>query len=352
MQNRGLSGFLTPLGKLAGMFGWTPGKSAEHLNAVPARSQVASAIVNGGGHRLLDARQQLAQLARPANASAGDVLSLPANLRQIRPHQLTQNQLQNLQKAAELLSSRSTAPWQAQTHALPSMAQTGTPKPERSVATVPVQASFQQPGFRPTTSHRGDHQQERGLQACSPACIVSSPETADVECSIDVDTQLQTVPTMQDDDILAAALASNLASMAPQITSLYSDTLSELPVTSTNYMSAIRQQAPADCYKRKRDEAADQHSSHLSYAVPASMPNVERLISGTLELHSTGSIVNIGASTCPALSDDGQNMHNSSQLCHEKLSTQPRKKFKKTTGLEVLYRCMPPLWQSTSHVHS
>ncbi|KAL0056179.1 hypothetical protein WJX82_008500 [Trebouxia sp. C0006] len=56
MQNRALGGFLTPLGKLAGMFGWAPGKSAEHFNAMPISGGPPMANTNKDrdGHRQPD----------------------------------------------------------------------------------------------------------------------------------------------------------------------------------------------------------------------------------------------------------------------------------------------------------
>ncbi|DBB06661.1 TPA: hypothetical protein ACH3X1_012173 [Trebouxia sp. C0004] len=65
MQNRSLGGFLSPLGKLAGMFGWAPGKSAEHFNAMPVSGvpPVANSNRDRDGHSQSDE-------ARSANSSS------------------------------------------------------------------------------------------------------------------------------------------------------------------------------------------------------------------------------------------------------------------------------------------
>ena len=77
-QASGLKGFLTPLGRLAGMFGWTPGTSVEHMSALPLPGGVTTAGADVDRHFLSRpiARQQLAHLARPANTSGFDATCL------------------------------------------------------------------------------------------------------------------------------------------------------------------------------------------------------------------------------------------------------------------------------------
>ena len=350
-QASGLKGFLTPLGRLAGMFGWTPGTSVEHMSALPLPGGVTTAGADVDRHFLSRpiARQQLAHLARPANTSAGETHTLPPNTLQLRPEELTLNQLQNLQKAAELLSPKSTFMQQAEVlpasnnsnsiagaHAETVNANQPRPKPDISKV---QQGSWQRSSQRASPSGRDKDQAHITL------CPAEEPAAQpDADCM-----------SQYEDDALAAALGSRLASMAPHISSLYTDTLTDWPVRHLGCLSITARQACDGVCKRKRDEEADAlQGAHDLYSnrPESSYSLTEQQIvnaSGSLHLHAAGfKHTRPAADACANVASSNQDVHSPSlQLGPRKMPTQLHKKFKKTTGIEVLYRCMPSLWQTT-----
>jgi len=343
MQNRALGGFLTPLGKLAGMFGWAPGKSAEHFNAMPMPGGPPMANTNKDrdGHRQSRVGEQLAQLTRPANASIRETkTSLPVNLLQIRPDQLTVHQLQNLQKAADLLSPRSSAAWQLQTPSalINSMA---SDRPAATARPVPMPAndSLQQQATTSSNEHQGSLQ--RNCQGASTAGMDQASMAVDAAVEPDAMPHAESA-SQEEDDALAAALSSRLASMAPHPSSLCTDTLGVGPKRQHCSHLTKRSALHDDVCKRKREEGPE-----------SAVQLIEKQSTRTSPVHSAepiSSIMHGGMiSTVPR---SVQSVHNSLQLCQQGSPSQPRKKFRKPTGLEVLYRCMPSLLQSTSQMNS
>lgn len=357
MQNRALSGFLTPLGKLAGMFGWAPGKSAEHFHAMPVSGGPPRANTNRDrdGHSQSGVGQQLAQPVRPANASVGETqTSLPVNMLQIRPDQLTVHQLQNLQKSAELLSPRSSAPWQLQMPSAPSnsMASDNLGATTRP-APMPANNPLQQQAM--TISNQHEASLQRNCQGASPAGMGQASRVVDAAVEPDAMPYAESA-SQEEDDALAAALSSRLASMAPHPSSLCTDTLAVGSRRQHCFHSTRRHALDDDVCKRKREEGPDmsQHIQEMPNRRPESaFQLIEKQSTRTSPIHSaepnSSSMHGDVISTVPG---SVQSMHNSLQLCQQGLAPQPRKKFRKTTGLEVLYRCMPSLWQNTSQVNS
>jgi len=357
MQNRALGGFLTPLGKLAGMFGWAPGKSAEHFNAMPMSGGRPTANTNKDrdGHRQSGVGQQLAQLTSHANTSIRETqTSLPVNLLQIRPDQLTVHQLQNLQKAADLLSPRSSAAWQLQTRSA-SNNSIASDKPAATTRPAPLPAndSLQQQATTSSNEHEGSLQ--RNCQGASTAGMDQASRAVDAAVEPDAMPHAESA-SQEEDDALAAALSSRLASMAPDPSSLCTDTLAVGSRRQHCFHSTRRHALDDDVCKRKREEGPDmsQHIQEMPNRRPESaFQLIEKQSTRTSPIHSaepnSSSMHGDVISTVPG---SVQSMHNSLQLCQQGLAPQPRKKFRKTTGLEVLYRCMPSLWQNTSQVNS
>ncbi len=343
MQNRALGGFLTPLGKLAGMFGWAPGKSAEHFNAMPMSGGRPTANTNKDrdGHRQSGVGQQLAQLTSHANTSIRETqTSLPVNLLQIRPDQLTVHQLQNLQKAADLLSPRSSAAWQLQTRSA-SNNSIASDKPAATTRPAPLPAndSLQQQATTSSNEHEGSLQ--RNCQGASTAGMDQASRAVDAAVEPDAMPHAESA-SQEEDDALAAALSSRLASMAPHPSSLRTDTLGV--GSQRQHCSHLTRRGALhdDVCKRKREEGPE-----------SAVQLIEKQSTRTSPVHSAepiSSILHGGMiSTVPG---SVQSMHSSLQLCQQASPFQPRKRFRKTTGLEVLYRCMPSLLQSTSQMNS
>lgn len=364
MQNRGLSGFLTPLGRLAGMFGWTPSKCTERLSSMPGNILLADASVESG--RRPDARQQLAQLIKPANALIADAQSLPANLLSIRPEQLTLDQLHNLQRAAELLSPRRTSPWQAQMQSVP----TNTPLPVLPVAAAAKLAdavSLQhpaQPGQcgQPRNPDHGQGSLHSSLHGTSPSGLKLDSNQMMTKPATEHDAEMHADSSSQVDDMLAAQLASRLSSMAPQLSSLYTDSCLEQSVVRPSCCVKGKQMS-AESYKRKHIEGSDWshdgrnlQSSAEECTVSLSTAHVKKhRCNASVSTDARPVVVNSSIAEDKYLAPSAKEVHqmqHSLQHYSEDLQVQPRKKFKKTTGLEVLYRCMPSLWQTPSQLKS
>ena len=344
MQSRALGGFLTPLGKLAGMLGWAPGKSAEHFNAMAMSGGPPMANTNKDrdGHRQSGVGQQLVQLTRHANASIRETqTSLPVNLLQIRPDQLTVHQLQNLQKAADLLSPRSSAAWQLQmpSVSINSMA-SDKPAATKKPAPMPANDPLQQQATTSSNEHEGSLQ--RDCQGASTAGMGQASRAVDAVVESDAMPYAESA-SQEQDDALAAALSSRLASMAPHPSSLRTDTLG---VGSTRqhcfHLTTRDALDDDDVCKRKREEGPE-----------SAVQLTEKQSTRTSSIHSAEPISSIiQGSIISLVPGSVQSMHNSIQLCQQGSPPQPCKKFRKTTGLEVLYRCMPSLLQNTRQMNS
>ena len=150
-----------------------------------------------------------------------------------------------------------------------------------------------------------------------------------------------------EDDLLAAALASKLKSMAPTLTSLYSDNLprqaKDDAVDTTAYPVPCKQQS-IEMNKQKRNRSqVGQHDSNLQYSGKggcldprATDMHAQNTASARQsDLHSSTHISSAAVTPVQAQSQD----------CR-----QPRKRFRKLTGLEVLHQCMPSLWQDNNRL--
>lgn len=323
LQPRALSGFLTPLGKLAGMFGWTPGKpntSNRPLNRLQ-RSQAAAAP-----DHVHPGREQLAELARPAN-SAAVPQELSASMLQVSGHHLTLQQLQNLQKAAEILLPRSRPGVHGMKHS-PSHATVSSSMHQLN-AQGSLPATYhnlcQQPagevGSRMTaTSERQLPSPATAKPDGGPDCgLDSGSNTAKDATMVGWDGNAASL-TQADDDMLAAALASRLAVMAPCLSSLHSkrNTFSGLDANN-------RSDCKGDTLKRKHSEQApmqQQGELQVSGFEFADQVRIAALA------HGCNQIVHHVPQSCPDHAASG------------------RKRFRKTTGLEVLRRSMPSLWHN------
>ena len=344
MQHRGLSGFLTPLGKLAGMFGWTPGKPNEPLD----RSQAlpATAMLDHEHH----GRKELVDLARPANLSSVSQ-ELPARLLRVRPEQLTLQQLQNLQKAAELLSPRHASPIRSSAHSL-SAAIISLGCQAKAPVSSADQSLLQQPTCPGMSTMQGN------LDSSSPAhasgCdLGSSSGTVDpaVKAACDVDV------VTQDDDDIVAALASKLAMMAPHVSSLYADMLRDTNATYSgeNEGGDDANQGHQSNLKRKRREEPQNHQEGLGRADHAQ--HTETMAASVSSLAVFQQVSQDACNQLPRMGNGsgarhlarslGQDTQNVLQQRSLQLPIYARKRFRKTTGLEVLHRCMPSLWQQT-----
>ena len=324
MQHRPLSSFLTPLGKLAGMFSWTPGKPyASHrpLDRVQV-SQAAAAL-----DHMQHGRKQLTELAIPAN-SAAVPQEASANVLQVKPVHLTLQQLQDLQKAAELLSPRSMPGVHGMQHS-PSHANVssflGQPDAQGS---LPTEQYFpQQPGGQTKATAES---QLPGLPAAEPDGR-SDPQLLDRSSNASRDALMVNLhgndasSTQDDNDILAAALASRLDMMAPHLSSLHSQHGTSNGVNGNKLERQGKTRSP----KRPRSE---EEPMQQQGEMKATGFDPERRKVGKAQRHN----------------EDGQHLF---QQCPFNDTTYARKRFCRTSGLEVLQRCMPTLWHSQHQAH-
>ena len=315
MQHRPLSGFLTPLGKLAGMFGWTPGKP--YANHRPLDSvQVSQAA--GAPNPVHPGRKQLTQLARPANSAAVSQ-EVSASMLQVKPHHLTLQQLQDLQKAAELVSPRSMPAVHGMphspSHAIVSsslgrtdaqgslLAEQNCPQQAECQVTATAESQLPSPpDAKPDGSPDAELLDSRSNAGRAAAMVNADGNAASL--------------TPDNDDMLAAALASRLAMMAPHLSSLYSKhgTSSGMDANDSEY------QGKAHTPKHKR-----------SVEMPIQQQGEMQATDFDLaERHKTGKV-----------QGHTQNVQLVLQQCPANHTQNARKRFRRTTGLEVLQKCMP-----------
>ena len=312
MQHRPLSGFLTPLGKLAGMFGWTPGKPNANHRPLD-RAQMSQAAVALDHVHL--ARKQLTELARPTN-SADVPQEVSAGMLQVKPHHLM---LQDLQKAADLLSPRSMPGVHGMQHS-PSYAMVSSCLDQSDAqGSSPAEQKFpQQP--RGQIIAIAEKQLPAPLDANSDGS--PDPELPDVSPktgrdAVTVELHGNTISLTQDDnDILAAALASRLAVMAPHVSSLHSKhgTSNAIDANKSEY------QGKAWSPKRKRSEEEPMQPQDEMQCTGVDLAEQPKI--GKAQRHN-------------------QAVQHVSQQCPSDLAKNARKRFCRTTGLEVLQRCMP-----------
>lgn len=337
-HHHALSGFLTPLGKLAGMFGWTPGKPNRPLDtAQMSQAAVALDHVHPG-------RKQLVSLARPANTSAVSQ-EVSASLLQLKPQHLAMQQLQDLQKAADLLSPRTMLGVRRVEHSPPHSIVSSTMCHADAQAVAPAasitppdasgdvakecmrQNMLQQPTdptghqLPATSASRLPSQPTAGSTGSPDAGLESSSTAAQIGWESNVGSM-----THEDNDNLAAALASRLAMMAPHISSLYGKVCTVDAIDALNF----QQQDKDYTLKRKRREEV-----HLDQQDPMQVTDIN---------------LSKQARTVPVAgrhNHDVQHVLQQSSFYHG----HARKRFCRPTGLEVLERCMPSLWQNRKELH-
>ena len=324
LQPRALSGFLTPLGKLAGMFGWTPGKPNTpnrplHRLQGPQAAAAADHMHTG--------RKQLAELARPANSAAAPQ-ELSASMLQVDGHHLTLQQLQNLQKAAELLLPRSMAGVHGMQHSpshatvSSSMHQLDAQGAQPADHNLYQQADSEMRSRMTTTSERQLPRPPIAKPDGGPDCgLESSSNTAKDATMVCWNGNAASLP-QADDDMLAAALASRLAMMAPCLSSLHS---------KRSTFSGFDANNPSDCKGNARTPKR-KHSEQASMQQQG-----ELQVSG----FDPADEVRIAA---PAHGRNLSVQHVSQHCLDHALNA--HKRFRKTTGLEVLRRSMPSLWHN------
>lgn len=345
MQHRALSGFLTPLGKLAGMFGWTPGKP----NRPWDRPQMSQATIPLDHVHMHNGKQHLTGLARPASASAVSQ-EVSASLFQVKPQHLTMQQLQDLQKAADLLSPRSMLGARGMEHS-PSHAIVSSSMRHPDAQAVVLAASsmtgdasglvagecikqnmFPQPrdhirGHVPATSDSRLRSQIAAEPNGSPgAGPDSSSSLAKTAAKVGWDSHVAGM-TPDDDDSLAAALAARLGMMAPCISSLYGTVHAPCAIGANN----CQQQDQEHTLKRNRGEEMDTSQQGL--------------------MHVTDFGVAQQADIVPLAGRHDHDVQHMLQKPPPDHTVHARKRFRRTTGLEVLQRCMPALWQNRKELH-
>ena len=321
MQHRALSGFLTPLGKLAGMFGWTPGKPNRPLDRVQMSQAAALDHVHPGRKQL----SELHLLAEPANTVSQEV---SASMLQANPHQFTLQQLQDLQKAADLLTPRSISGMHGKDHS-PAHAVVSSSMCQFDASVAADRSLFQQPRGQigshvSATSDRQLPSPPAARPDGSPdARLDSSSDTAKVAAMHGWEGDGAS-STQDDEDMLAAALASRLARMAPHISSLHgrSNTLSCIDGTSSEYHCTLKRQRSGEAPKQQQGQM---QVTDLDLAEQAKM----------------------AALACR----DNHDVQHVLQHCPHNQSAYARKRFHRTTGLEVLQRCMPSLWQNNNQTY-
>lgn len=343
MQHRALSGFLTPLGKLAGMFGWTPGKPNRPSDTAQM-SQAAAAL-----DHVHPGRKQLASLARPANTSAVSQ-EVSASLLQVKPQQLTMQQLQDLQKAADLLSPRTMLGIRGMEHS-PSHAivsssacHADAPAVATAASITPLDASGvaagecvqqnmpQQPRdltwhhLSATSDSRLPSQPTAGPTGSPDAGLDSSSTAAKMAAQIGCESNVTSM-TQDDDDTLAAALASRLAMMAPHISSLYG----KVRTVDAFHANNSRQQDKDHTLKRTRSEEVHLEQQGLMQITGIDHPKQAKI-----------------AQVAGRHNHDVRHVLHRSSFHHD---AHARKRFCRPTGLEVLQRCMPSLWQNRKELH-
>ena len=271
----------------------------------------------------------------PLDLSPPGQSSLPASMMHIQPHHLTKHQLQNLQKAAELLQS-----------ATPETAERSKitlQHPIRASAAAVAQLSLQQSASGQTQSMHNCAAASPGVNAmecCVTQSLTSVTHEAlhdDMVCSSGShdgpqhDASRLLFGTEDDsDDVVAAVLDGKLASMAPRVSTLYVDTLCTAE-PHRHVASLLDNGSSGLLVSRKRDK------STMQLEGAANLPESGALKSCRPD-HLLAACVHQGKIVCTAAAKSRQGQ----QLVQRKSDVQ-RKRFRKTTGIEVLYHTMPLL---------
>lgn len=325
LQPRALSGFLTPLGKLAGMFGWAPGKpNTPHR---PLHRLQGSQAAAAAADHMHPRQEQLAELARPAN-SAAVPQEQSASMLQVDGRHLTLQQLQNLQKAAEILLPRSMPGMHGMQHSPSHVTVSSSMRHLSAQGSLPADHNlYQQPdGEMPNCMTAISERQLPSPPSAKPdggpRCgLDSSSNTANDAIMVGGDGNAASL-TQADDDMLAAALASRLAMMAPCLSSLYSKRSTFNGFDANNPSDG---KGGAHTLKRKHHEQAPTQQQG--------------------ELQVSGFDVADPTKIAALAIGRNQVVQHVSQHCLDHAAN-ARKRFRKTTGLEVLRRSMPSLWQN------
>ena len=328
-HSRGLGGFLTPLGRLGGMLRWAPGKVNEQ--STPQHSSTAGLSFQTSAS---NARHQLHQLARPANAAEGHVQLSRADMLQIRPEQLTADQLRNLQKAAELLSPKSSVQHQVSRSAVPcDKAHQVSLQSAANLGQAELQSQVYSHGQDPAALHGQETH------------VMQQPEQ--------IAAQLPADTASQENDMLAAALASKLTSMAPCLSSLHRGPLQDRPSVCTTQKAGqlgVDTQQGSIHGRQKRSRPEDVQDSSISSIDGVASPLPSTSSAGCAKAESNSGIDNKSVASSVAFTKRGQQNDGISQQVRCQALLQPRKRFRRWTGIEVLHHYMPSLRQDAKGV--
>ncbi len=206
-------------------------------------------------------------------------------------------------------------------------------------APMPANDFLQQQATTSSNEHEGSLQ--RKCQGASTAGMSQASRAVDAAVEPDAVPHIQSA-SQREADALAAALSSRLASMAPRPSSLCTDTL----VVGSKRQHCCHLTREGACHddvcKRKREERGESVAQLI-----------EKLITRTSPVHTAEPVSStVHGGVISIVPGSFQSMQDSSQLCQQVLPSQPRKKLRKMSGLEVLYRCMPWLLKNTSQMNS
>lgn len=272
------------------------------------------------------------QLAPHAQSSSVQP-SLPASLLHVRPQHLNRLQLQNLQKAADLLSS-------ARPISAPSV-QAGqiASQPTRSeIAPRLMQNNTVAPvrGHKPAAAALSGESAEHGCRALPTKAAEAGRDRREATCS---SASLHGSDLLLHEDYMAdkfaAMLDSKLERMAHAVSSMYVDTVARKNNTYLVESSLANSAVP---------------SSHLDHKQTLSAKSAEVSAGEPISVHVSSMRIHKADNRTAAFVQQEnvclpENNANAGQELDPVRTGREvqRKRFRKTTGLEVLYRTMPSL---------
>lgn len=318
--------FATPISKLANMLQHQHGK---HAQLLPMTGSNAYSHPNDAPN-----------IQQPAHQAG-----MPASLQHILPQHLTRLQLQNLHRAAEILSS----PVQGRA----SIRQESSPKDKVSAEAGAAAVGAAEAAAKATIANKSEqalttavgcdtqhdpaadaaghaipsHQAVHELATCGASRDAFQTACSPRQCSV-LRLQSPAVHCDQDDpqDAIAALLDSKLDRMAPALCCLYIDTL------CVRHPSTHAAEASQRCSSNppKRSFSAMQVTA-------ASLPQAEAALTSRPETIDTKVPGHVHGK-CECCANSGALVAPSTE---EVRTCVQRKRFRKTTGLEVLYRTRP-----------
>lgn len=276
----------------------------------------------------------------PTNQSPLPEQILPASLMHIQPQHLSKLQLQNLRKAAELL-----LPSSSTTIATDKIMSPHPNNPLASVATK-VQLPLQQ-----NAAYQMQSMQDRAaappealdaMDCCTTQLSTAARAEAlhdDMPCSSGSYESVQNHASEMlfgehDDsgDTVAARLDRKLASMAPAVSTLHVDTL--CTGGHQSHVAPLASIVPSGVQVRRKRSMS---SMHLEVAVHLPVPGA---LSSCRPVQTDHAIPACMQQSTTACNDGTAGLVQEWHLIQGEPDVQ-RKRFRKTTGIEVLYRTMP-----------